>query len=120
VVAATVPLEAVDPEPVEPAPFGITPPPPDGNGYQATERLPNVEDELEPEDVVEALVVGDAPATGASSSGSVIGVSGFRRRIGSPVCGSSSESSKPWASFTRLERPWFQVAAPTGLRQLKP
>ena len=112
VVAATVSVELGLVE-------AVVVPPPVKNGYQAIERFPDDEDvELEV-DAFDVRGVGVGP-TGFSSSGRLIGVSGFRRRIGSPLWGTSSVSSVPWASFIRLARPWFQVAAPVALRQLKP
>jgi len=99
VVAATDSAEPVLPVP----PLLITVvPPPDGNRYQRIERLPDELDEVVLDAVlVRGVGVGDTP----SSSGSVIAVSGFSRRIGSPEAGISSVSLVPWASFTRLERP---------------
>jgi hypothetical protein len=97
--------------------------PPIGNGYQAMERLLELDElpvVLAREVDGEPLAWGDAAATGSASSGRVIGVSGFRRRTGSPDWGISNVSSVPWASFTRLARPWFQVAGPVVLRQLNP
>jgi hypothetical protein len=120
VVAATDSLAPVEPDPVDPVPVEVVEPPPVENGYQAIERLLNDEPELDVEDEVDVRGVGVGPPIGVSSSGSVIGVSGFRRRIGSPLWGISRVSSVPWASFIRLVRPWFQVAAPVGLRQVSP
>ena len=114
-VAGTVSVEVVDPELVD----AVVVPPPVKNGYQAIERFPDEDDELEVEEVV-VRGVGVGPPIGSASSGMLIGVSGLRRRIGSPLWGTSRVSSVPWASFIRLARPWFQVAAPEGLRQLKP
>jgi hypothetical protein len=112
VVGATVFDVPVDPGLVE-----VVVPPPVKNGYQAIERFPDEDLEVEEVDV---LGVGVRPVVGPASSARLIGVSCFRRRIGSPLWGTSSVSSVPCASFVRLERPWFQVAAPVGLRQLKP
>lgn len=111
VVGATVPVE-----PVEPWLGDAEVPLPVKKGYQAIERL------LDPDEVDDVVEpgVGVGPAAVPSSSGRLIGVSGFRRRIGSPLGGISRESSVPCASFIRLDRPWFQVAVPVGLRQLKP
>ena len=114
VVEATVSAVLLDEELVE----AVVAPAPVENGYQAIERFPVDEEELDVEEL-DVRGVGVGPI-GFESSGMVIGVSGFRRRIGSPLWGTSSVSSVPCASFTRLARLWFQVAAPVGLRQLKP
>jgi hypothetical protein len=114
VVGATASAAPVDPGLVEAAVV----PPPKRNGYQASERLPDEDEELVVDEVV-IPGVGVGP-TGSVSSGRVIGVSGFRRSVGSPLGGTSSVSSGPCASFIKLARPWFQVAAPVGFRQSKP
>ena len=118
VVAATeslAPVAPVEPVPDEAEPVEVEPPPPPTrNGYHAIERFPN-EDPLLDEVEVRGVGVGPVvePATAPASSGSAIGVSGFTRRTGSPVCGISSVSSAPCAASSgwlgpdsRRRRPW--------------
>jgi hypothetical protein len=94
----------------------VVPPPPVGKGYQRIERLPDDDRDAVLDELVPGVGVGETP----SSSGNVMAVSGFSRKIGSPEAGISSVSLVPCASCTRLERAWFQVVAPSSLRQLKP
>jgi hypothetical protein len=120
VVAATSPLAAVDPVlPVEPVlPLELVPPP-EVNGYQRIDRFPD-EPELEVvDDELEVRGVGVGPPTGVSSSGSVIAVSGFKRRVGSPLAGTSSVSESPCASFIKLARAGVQACAPVVPRHMK-
>ena len=104
-VAATDSLAPVEPVPVDPVPVEVVEPPAVENGYQAIERLVNDEPELDVEDEVDVRGVGVGPPMGVSSSGKVTGVSGFRRRIGSPLWGTSRVSSVPCASRIKLDRP---------------
>jgi hypothetical protein len=118
VVAATSPLLAVVPVlPVVPVP--TLPLPPVGNGYQRMlERLPD-EPELVDDVVVRGVGVGPPAGVSSSSSGSVIAVSGFRRKVGSPLAGTSSTSVSPCASFISEARAGVHVWAGEVSRHMK-
>jgi hypothetical protein len=118
-VAATVSVAQAAPPAPEPLLLMIVvpPPPPEKNGYQRIDGPPY--DDLDDE-VLAVLVPGVGVGDTPSSSGMVMAVSGLRRKIGSPEAGISSVSAVPCASITRLERAWFQVVAPSLVRQLKP
>ena len=114
-VAATSPLPAV--VPLLPVPTLVVPPPPPAkNGYQ---RMP---DRLPVDPVVDEVVVrgvGVGPPIGASSSGRLIAVSGFKRSVGSPLAGTSSVSASPCAIFIRLARAGVHACAPLVPRHVK-
>lgn len=115
VVDATSPLLAGAPAlPVEPVPrLG---PPPSGNGYQRMfDRL--LDDPVVLDVVVRGVGVG--PPMGVSSSGSVMAVSGLRRKVGSPLAGTSSVSVSPCASFISDARAGVHVWAAEVSRHVK-